>query len=208
MSSEKIQGKRAGIFIVSEGLDCSGKTTSIKAAIGIIGEKAAYSKGLCSGTFAGRMASRFPSTFLFLIEQIYLTYFVIKPKLRKGKIVLQDRYFISIASHLPSAAKLHNRLLIKAAKPFLLAPDILVHFNVSEKERIKRLKQNPYRHHAELIEKPWLIALREEAYKRHYRGFNGRKAVIDTTNNSREESGEALSSLLKRKLRKPYKRLV
>lgn len=185
----------SGRFIVCEGLDCSGKTTGIKKAIESIGKKAVYSKGLCSETFMGRIASKFPSTFLFLAEQLYLTYFVIRPNLKKGKIVLQDRYINSIECHLPSAARAYNKLLISIAKLFLLRPDILVNFTVSKDERIKRLKQKQSLHHKVLIEKPQLIELREEACQKQYKIFNGRKGIIDTTNMPVTESSEKLISL-------------
>lgn len=198
MPIEKIQGKRAnGLFIVCEGLDCSGKTTSIRKAIEIMGENAVYSRGICSDTFAGRIASRFPSTFLFLVEQIYLTHFVIKPKLRKGKIVLQDRYFASVASHVPTAERDYNRLLIRMLGRIMLKPDVLLYFTVSEKERIKRLIENPSKHHAELIEKPWLIALRENAYAAYYNAFGGKKETIDTTGLSIKESSKRILLLAK-----------
>lgn len=187
-----------GLFVVCEGMDCSGKTTSIRMAIGIIGNNAVYSKGLCSETFAGRITSRFPSTIAFLLEQVYLTYFVIKPQLRKGRIVLQDRYLASVASHLPTAGRAYNRLLIRMLGRLMLRPGILVYFTVSEKERIKRLKDKPSNHHAELIEKPWLIALRESAYDRYYKAFGGKKGKIDTTGKAIEESGRVLQLQISR----------
>lgn len=185
-----------GCFIVCEGLDCSGKTTSIKRAIESLGGNAIYSKGLCSNTFAGKIASRFPSTFLFLAEQLYLTYFVIKPKLRKGNIVLQDRYTASVASYIPKAGKNYNRLLIKLFGKLMLHPDILVYFTVSEKERIKRLMEKPSKHHTELIEKSGLIALRENAYAAHYNAFGRKKGIIDTTGKTAEESSMLLQKLI------------
>lgn len=187
-----------GKFIVCEGLDCGGKTTTIKKVIEICCNNAFYSKGLCSDTPIGKFASRFPSTLLFLIELAYNTHFIIKPMLKNGKIVFQDRYIHSIESYAPSAARVYNRLLITIAKRFLLKPDALVHFTVSENERIKRLMAKPSAHHEALVRSKGLIDLRENYYLRLFSEFKGKRQIIDTTNCTIEDSCKKLLSMLEK----------
>ena len=81
-------------FIVLEGLDGSGKTTIAKA---ISNKKEhIYSKGVPSKTFVGKIVRKYPLTILFLLDLFYLTYFHIKPNLKRNKTIIQDRYDLSI----------------------------------------------------------------------------------------------------------------
>lgn len=186
-------------FIVFEGLDVAGKTTTIKEILnqqprreqrGMVfcnqkDKKYMYSKGLGSDTFIGRIALRKPSTLKFMIELLYLTQTQIKPALRQGKTVLQDRYCFSIKSYVPDAEQLHNKFFIKLANNFLLKPDLLLYFIVSKEERIKRLKKDVNnKYHLYLINNPEKILIREKKYLELYNSFKGEKCIIDTTNRS------------------------
>ena len=100
-----------GKLIVCEGLDCSGKTTAIEEIVNS-DCKYVYSKGIGADSSFGRIARRFPSTLMFLLELAYNTYSRTIPNLRKDKIVLQDRYDISITSFVPNTNRWYNQLLI------------------------------------------------------------------------------------------------
>jgi len=174
-----------GKLIVCEGLDAAGKTTIIEEALKRLDKYYIYNKGLISNTIIGKLAPKIPSTFSFMAELAYNTNLIIKPKLRQGYNVLQDRYDLSVLSYIPSAEKSYNKSIAKFFNNFLLKPDILAYFTVSEEERIKRLSAGPYnKYHEILINNPGLIRQREEKYCELYDSFNGKKFKIDTTNRS------------------------
>ncbi len=193
------------LFVVCEGLDGAGKTTVMQEAIRKLGKKphhgivhcedivrCVYNKGLCSDTLSGRVSRILPCTLTLLIDLVYQTYFIIKPCLKRGKTVFQDRYDLSVLSY-PTARRWHNKLFAALLKPFLIKPDILVYFTVSEKERIRRLKQTRRnKYHSQLIRNPRLIRERENKIEELYSSFGGRKTRIDTTNRKADECGNEL----------------
>jgi thymidylate kinase len=184
MTKEK---NKKGLFIVCEGLDGAGKTTTINEFLKRNNAESdyVYSKGLKSKTFIGRLAGKNPSTLTFFLELAYITHKIIKPNLKEGKIVLQDRYDISLASFVPSAAKWYNQLAATLIRPYLVKPDLLMYFTVQKEERISRLRKtadNSY--HALLVNRPELIDLREKKYSEYFMNFGGEKARIDTSNRS------------------------
>jgi len=173
-------------FIVCEGLDGAGKTTAIQHAMKNL-DGVVYNKGL-NGTWLGKLGKRIPITLLFLVDLVYQTYFAIKPSLKQGKTVIQDRYDLSVLSH-PDTDKWYNRLCAALLRPFLLKPDVLVYFTVSQDERIKRLRKGPYNfYHRLLVENPDLISEREKQYQKLYDCFDGPKLTIDTTGKTIEQS--------------------
>lgn len=184
-----------GLFIVCEGLDGAGKTTTIREAMKKLDNGFVYSKGLKSDTIMGKIAPKIPSTFTFLLELIYNTHKKIKPALIGKKIILQDRYSLSVLSFVPNVSLFHNRLLIKALQRFLLEPDLLVYFQVEKNERIRRLKgTDSNKHHLSLINNPSLIDLREKAYYQLYESFKGNKHKIDTTGRSKSDVADEFIS--------------
>jgi thymidylate kinase len=176
-------------FIVCEGLDGAGKTTSIKTALTHFakGYPIIYSKGLKTATFAGKISKLFPSTLTLLIELLYLDGCFVRPNLKKGSNIIQDRWFYSILSHNPK--KWTDRFFGRIVVPFLSKPDILIYFSVSQHERIARLKHIATKDHNALIRNPQLIKQKEDRFIKYYNAFQGPKAIIDTTNISEEESG-------------------
>lgn len=192
--------RKKGLFVVCEGLDGAGKTTTIKGFLDSKGnglEDYVYSKGLKSKTIIGKLSTKKPSTFLFLLDLAYITQKYVKPTLKKNKIVLQDRYDISIKSFVPLVDKWYNKLAVSLVKPFLLKPDLLIYFDVGLEERIKRLqgsKENKY--HAQLLKNPELITLRRREYLKHYYQRNGYKAIIDTDNKSIDNVVKEFESII------------
>lgn len=186
-----------GLFVVCEGLDCGGKTTTIKNVMKQINKnKFIYSKGLGSNTIVGKIARKLPSTFMFLVELIYLTYKNIFPKLLRGKIVLQDRYDMSVISFVPSTEKLYNRMLIQLLKSLLIKPDILIHFTVDMKNRLKRLKKSSNNnYHKMLIENPSLIIMREKSYTKLFDELKCKKIEINTSKYTIKEATQLLINL-------------
>lgn len=147
---------KQGILVAIEGVDAAGKTTIAKE-LGKIIDNGVYCK--CQGnpqTFFGRLARRLPCTFLFLLELLFLTK-KIKQALRNGKTVICDRYYFSVIAH-EKAQRLHNRLVAKLFKPFLIAPEKVVWVDVRSDIAIERLRQAPpTKFHIQLIRRPNLI---------------------------------------------------
>lgn len=184
-------------LIVCEGLDGAGKTTTIKELLKYNNDNTfVYSKGLGSNTFIGKLARKFPSAFMFMLELIYINHKVIKPNLKKNKIILQDRYDASILSY-PGAEKIHNRLIGKILNYFVIKPDALIYFKVSLEERIKRLENdNHNKYHISLSKNPALITTREDKYLSLYNQFKGYKTKINTTNLKVEEAAKILQGFV------------
>jgi len=185
-----------GLFIVCEGLDGAGKTTTIREMLksgGKDNNKFVYSKGLGSDSLIGRISRRFPLTFMFMLELIYVVFRSIKPNLRKGNIIIQDRYDISILSYAPKVKRRHNQILTRIMRNLLAKPDALVYFHVSLKERLKRLNKSRHnKYHNILLMNPQLIIEREKEYLNLYNQFAGDKIKINTTNKSAKEAARIL----------------
>lgn len=190
---------RKGLFVVCEGLDCSGKTTTIKYAIERLREEGievSYNKGLKTDNFFGRISSMFPSTLTLLIELLYVDYKIVRPMLERGETVVQDRWYYSVLSHNPKNKV--DSLLGKIFAPLLSKPDAYVHFTVSLEERVRRLKdKEKSKDHLILIETPRLIEEKERRYVNYYNGFSGKKEIVDTTRSSVEESGYKIEEVVK-----------
>ena len=184
-----------GKLIVCEGLDCSGKTTAIEQIINS-NPRYVYSKGIGADSRFGRMARRFPSTFIFLSELVYNLYGNTIPNLRKGNIVLQDRYDISVTSFVPNTNRRYNKLLIAIIKPFIPKPDAVVYFNLPLEERIKRLREKGKKYEMLLAENPEMITTREREYERWYEQFKGQKIRINTQEKNIKETARALEEFV------------
>lgn len=183
-----IRKRKKGFFVVCEGLDGAGKTTIIKGFLGKEKDSPddyVYSRGFKSKTWIGRLAAKKPLTFLFLLDLAYTTQRYVRPDLREGKTVLQDRYDLSVKSYAQAMNKWYNKAAACLLRPFLLKPDLLVYFDVKQEERLRRLeKTKDNKYHALLLKNPLLINQRRREYARHYFAREGAKAVIDTDNKS------------------------
>lgn len=186
---------KRGKFIVFEGLDKAGKTTLAKIVVDK-NKNFIYQKGLCSNTWIGRIAKKHPSTFLFLLELFWhslFNYF----KLLKGLDIVQDRYLVSISSHIPVSKKVLNRALIRFFSLFLMQPDILVYCTVSKKERIKRLRKDSLdnKHHLWLLENHQYIDKRDKEYEKYFQDHKNKKILINTSDKYPYENILEISSL-------------
>ncbi len=183
-----------GYFIVCEGLDAAGKTTTIQKSIKYLEEGGfpiVYNKGLKSNNIFGKFSRHFPSTLSLLIETIYSDLSFVKKNIIKGKIIIQDRWFYSIFAHNPKNKK--DKFLEKIFTPFLSKPDLFIYFSVSLEERIKRLeKTKENQDHRYLLENPSVIDEREKRFLYYFNESDAKKVLIDTTNKSENESGYML----------------
>lgn len=190
-----------GKLIVCEGLDCTGKTTAVEKVINS-NPQYVYSKGIGSNTFIGKVSRRFPSTLLFFVELTYFVITKIKPNLKKGKIILQDRYDISITSYIPLTNKSYNKLLIKIFKKFIIKPYAIVYFYLPLNEHIKRLKQKGAKYELILANNPNLIFPRKKEYLKWYEQFKGPKIKINTEKNNADQTAEKVWYFINKLLNK------
>jgi len=181
-----------GKFIVCEGLDASGKTTSARHAIRELGGKyyISYSKGLMTDTPAGRLSRLYPSTLTLLTELLYIDRRIVRPDLDEGYSVIQDRWYDSVLFHNPDNPA--DRILERVCVPWLTEPDLLVGFTVSLGERIRRMEKRMDEHDRILLEDPQKIIEREERFMERFEWFDGEKEMIDTTDLTEEEAGYML----------------
>jgi thymidylate kinase len=176
-----------GLFIDIEGLDGSGKTTCLKNAVEMLKDwDIICLKAVGSDTFLGRLARKMghrkSGTFFFLLETLFITWFPLRKALDDGKIVLMDKYFFNVASHVPEVNTLLNKMLIKILGNLIFEPDLIFFFTVSLPERIRRLKAGPEnRFHQRLIANPGWIIERENAYKGIVYDSGVKVIRIDTT---------------------------
>ncbi len=182
-------------LIVCEGLDCSGKTTAIEEIINS-NPQYVYCKGIGSDSSFGRIAKRFPSTFMFLSELVYNTYTQTIPNLREDKVVLQDRYDISVASYVPNTNRWYNQLLIHTARLLIPKPNAIVYLHLPLEERIKRLRQKGKKYELSLAENPRMITLREKEYQRWFSEFAGSKIDIDSYKNDLKTTARILGDFV------------
>jgi dTMP kinase len=187
-----------GLFIVFEGLDGSGKTTLIKEILNLNPESFVYSRGIASPTLIGKIAKKLPSTFMFTLELFYLTFSKIRPLLKKGKIVLQDRYSPSIITYIPKARRWYNKLIIRIFRPFLLKPHLFVYLHIPQEERIERLKKDNNKYHQILIRNPKLIQARDSEYMKIFLNLNGEKLFLRTDVASPQELASRVLKLITR----------
>ena len=184
------------LLVVCEGLDASGKTSVIKKALELSGNEFLYNKGLKTRTIAGRFSRLFPSTFSLLLEIMYNDYFSVRKNLKKGKVILQDRWFYSVLAHNPENKK--DKLLERLFVPYLSKPDIFVYFTVSDEKRTERLAaREDAKEHEFLTRNPEKIKEMEQRFFQKYLDFNGEKHIIDTTKLSVEECGKKLYDVIK-----------
>ncbi len=187
-----------GKFIVCEGLDRAGKTTSIKEALKLLHEDSSsfcYCKGMCSNSYLGKKNRKNPTTDGFFLEQADIDRTFIIPQIVQGYNILRDRWFYSILSHheLTEEERRMENLIV----PELTKPDLLIHFTVSLEERITRLRWEGWKKDSRMmIDNPSIIIERERRYMKFYENFQGPKAVINTTGKTAKESGQVLYSII------------
>lgn len=180
--------KKEGCWVAFEGLDKAGKTTLAEKLTYTL-PNAVYQKGICSPTWIGRIVRCFPTTWLFIIELFYTAY-QIKKLRKKGLVVLNDRYFASVACHEPLTLQFPNNIFIQLADRLLPKPDRLVYITVEKGERLERIikSRNGNKHERWLVKNPEWIDKRENGYKKYFDSFLGKKLMINTSSETTQQS--------------------
>ena len=205
-----------GLFVVCEGLDATGKTTTIKKAMEYL-PNTVYSKGLCTDTPVGRLAREQRSTYAFSLELLYVDKHIVRPSLAAQRVVLQDRWYDTVYSHnFPNEL---DRIMEQTTVPHLTRPDVLVYFSASLEERLKRIKERGNRKTAETLDllayltqdtgeklrllnelegfrHPMEMIEREARMMKRYKAFPGPRYIMDTTGRAVEDSARELSTIV------------
>lgn len=205
MNSIKNKKIKKGLFLVFEGTDGVGKTTCIKLIKEILrsdyGLDAIYHKGIGSNNLWGKLAICFPSTLMFLIELLVGLFTKIKPYYFDKKIILQDRYFFSVASHMPESDRWFDRAILKLANPLFtyLKPDLIFHFSADLAKQITRIKEtaNLNRFHQFLIEHPKILQKRGARLQSLLISSQLPMIKIDTSSEPSNQIAQKITSLLK-----------
>lgn len=173
----------SGVFILVEGLDGAGKTTAIFNVIHEAGEeyRFVYCKGMGGNNFWGRQAKRFAKTSLFMAELLWVTQFPLRKALSQGQVIIMDKYYFFVASHIPDVNTWFNKLLLKIFAPLMVKPDLLIYFELSFDDRVKRLKSDPSEFHQRLIDNPEWVKERERVYLKNIREAGMPLVFLDST---------------------------
>jgi dTMP kinase len=145
-----------GRFIVFEGIDGSGKSTTIAAVaqrLNAAGIKTAQLREPTEKTDASREIRRILRTAekidakvsqdlleLFLIDRLWDIRHQIEPAIRAGSVVLLDRYFISTCAYQAADASETQKIMhdyLSDAR--ILRPDLVIFLNLPVTAAIKRL---------------------------------------------------------------------
>jgi len=186
-------------YFVFEGIDCSGKTTAINRVIKKLGkEDYAYVKGIGSNSLLGKIAKKVHSTSIFCLELIFNYLLRVRPIIKKGKCVLQDRNIISITSYLSKNKRYKKRYILRLAKKLTLNPDAIIYLHLPLYERINRLKNKGGYYESFLSKNPRIISEREVEYNKWYLGFNGPKIEIDTEKNNISQTVDKIVTFIKK----------
>jgi len=196
-----------GNFVVFEGVSGSGKTSLIEELIrrdqaSLSYSKVSYSKGFERNSFLERLINQHPSSLAYYAYLTLKTFTKIKPKLRQGYVVLQDRYVYSVDSFAPDCYRYHNELFRKLFKLFMLQPDLYIHISASADELVKRLSVNPRdNYRAGLVKNPEKLIQSENNYRAIYQRLGCQKYSLDTTGKSIEQCADELLTIMRWKLK-------
>jgi len=143
---------RQGVFICIEGLDASGKTTHAHRLVRSLlerGYEAIYTTEPSSGQIGKfvrkhilqrkERVSTVVEALLFAVDRLDHVERIIKPAIKKGKVVVSDRYFYSSLAY--QGATGLNLDWIEEINRFALSPDLAIYIDVPPEIVIKRLKR-------------------------------------------------------------------
>jgi dTMP kinase len=145
-----------GRFIVFEGIDGSGKSTTIQSVAKILenaGQRTVQLREPTEKTDASREIRRILRTVktidkkisddlleLFFIDRLWDIQHQIKPAIASGAIVLLDRYFISTAAYQAANAQETEKIVKSYVNdPRILTPDLLVYLNPPVQLAVSRI---------------------------------------------------------------------
>ena len=191
-----------GKFIIVEGIDGTGKTSTIKEVIKN-SKRFRYSKGFTFTSKWDNFVHARPNSMLYYTYLLTKTKYNIKPLLNKDLIVLQDRYIQSVDSFMPDCKRLHNRTIRKILSPLFLNPALYIYLTADIEVCINRLKRegNDKYHenyHLELINNVKKLTNRKKEYDKIFDSLQYPKVVIDTTNKNIGDCAQLIIKSIKK----------
>lgn len=122
---------RKGFLIVFEGLDFSGKTTTIN---NLISELQKYKMDAVYNSFAyknkktliGRILGIYKCTSLMILDLVYTNLRFIKKALNNGKLIFQDRYLYSVLAYDSVKGNFLHDIYIFVSR-LIVKPDLIVY---------------------------------------------------------------------------------
>lgn len=184
-----------GTFIVIEGVDGVGKTTTIEHTIRALKDKETkYVRGFSQDSVWNRFVQNHPKSLFFYLDMVFKTMVIVRPSLKRGVLILQDRYVQTVDSYKPDADFLHNKIIRFVLSPLFLQPDLYINITADTEEVLARMKRdNPKEaYHQKLMKAPSEITRRKEEYGKIYNKLSCQKITIDTTNKSPEACAKEL----------------
>jgi thymidylate kinase len=175
------------MILMCEGMDCSGKTSTIRRAKELLEEKVQVDvlKGAGTATLLGRAARRTGASPLFFLESLVAGY---RAAMRaEGTVVLLDRYWWTPYTFC------ERRIAQQSVAALYPVSDGLVLFAADQETLRERLSlEHDNRYHHYLLENPGEMYRRERQYKQLYAQFPKAKTVIDTSGMDIKQSAERL----------------
>ena len=184
-------------FVVVEGVDGAGKSALINCALELQPGWMS-SRGFMRETRLDAMLHSHPHSAVYYLDMAAKTARQIRPALRDGKTVLQDRYVQTVDSYPPDCDRWYNKAVRQALGPLFLAPDVYVHVTACFDEIVRRLSENPDGYHASLVKQPSLIEERMQRYQSIFDRLRCPKYVIDTTGRAASDAGRELVDVVRR----------
>jgi len=193
----------AGKFIVVEGPSASGKSSAIIEALKHLERnKFCYVKGFTKTSRWGELINAHPHSWLYCLDFALKTAMHIKPLLKRGINVLQDRYVQSVDTFPPDCYRMHNRIMRSMLNKYFIQPDLYIHITASLDTLVNRLRQGRRdEYHNKLAKDPEMTIERENNYMRIYALLQCPKYVINTTGRAAEESASELVEIIRRELK-------
>lgn len=193
-----------GLFIAFEGIDGAGSSTQLellaktlrKEGLRVLATKEPTSNvvgGLIRGVLTDSVKLPPDSLqLLFSADRAHHLQREIIPVLKKGNVVLTDRYFFSTVAY--GALDLDREWLLDLNKNFLL-PDFIFLLNVSAKVSIKRIKNS--RFEVELFEKEEKLSKVAKNFLALAKKFSKNTYVLDGALSKKEIADQVIDLIKK-----------
>jgi thymidylate kinase len=195
-----------GKFIVVEGVNGVGKTTTLMRAVYDLSDVSAgsfqYSKGFTQDSNWDSFIHHHPHSFTYYLDLAMKTQTSIRHLLKNGQTIIQDRYVQTVDSYLPDCEWKHNILVRRLFDPLFLKPDLYIHVKADLETIVGRLKMSATdEYRLGLIDHPDRIVMREKKYMDIYDGLTCPKYIVDTTGRSVDDCASEVVEIMRRETR-------
>jgi len=191
-----------GLFVVFEGLDCSGKTTTLNLVdegLNKRGWNTIGFKGVASNTEFGKKIKDKYSTFWFLVDLFLVTCRLIKPSLKIRRIILQDKYHYYLQTYWPNGLYIENQIWFWIFEKLACRPDLLIYFDVDNDVHRERLIHSTEGHanHYRLATEKDFLEIRKKIYDYVLARFEQRGGKVLRINTTHKAPAEVAIEVTK-----------